>query len=104
MTIEKQLNYLKTKDTGYNKEQIVILNIRDRGTLKNAAVIKNSLLQNPAIKYVSFSNHLPDNIQNAVPMEFPGNPGRTNIPLIYFTVVDKDFLDLYNIKILKLYD
>ena len=101
LTIEKQLNYLKTKDTGYNKEQIVILNIRDRGTLKNAAVIKNSLLQNPAIKYVSFSNHLPDNIQNAVPMEFPGNPGRTNIPLIYFTVVDKDFLDLYNIKILK---
>jgi putative ABC transport system permease protein len=51
-----QLNYLKNKDLGYNKDQVLMLQTRGESAA-NAQLIKQQLLQNPDIESISISDY-----------------------------------------------
>jgi len=51
----KQMNFIRTKDLGYNPYQVIRSNIRgDRDYKLVQGIIRNELAKEPAIKYVSF--------------------------------------------------
>jgi putative ABC transport system permease protein len=51
------MNYIRTKDLGYNPNQIIRTNINgDRDYRSTINYLKNELAKEPAIKVVSFGN------------------------------------------------
>ncbi|PLX14858.1 MAG: hypothetical protein C0597_09455 [Marinilabiliales bacterium] len=53
LVVYKQLNYLKTKDLGYDMNNVISLEISNREMRNKYPVLKQALLENPNIKYVA---------------------------------------------------
>jgi len=59
LVIYRQLAYLRSKPLGFNKEQVVVLNIRDSVAQKKIAVLKSELAQHPRILAATISSTVP---------------------------------------------
>ena len=81
--VYKQLWYINNKDLGLNKENILVLPFNSQYVSKYDA-IKDELLRNPNIKYVSGMSNLPTNINSRVGMNWEGNPDEDGIGIDYF--------------------
>ncbi len=92
LVVNKQINYLKNKDLGFNKEQVVNLRIRGLKT-EEFAQFKSRLLQIPNVMYASFSHGIPGHTRNTNTFTWKEEPITTRV-----TSVDADFFRLYDIK------
>jgi len=101
VVVLKQLNYIQTKNLGYNKEQIV--NIAYPAGLNNYESFRNELMSNASIKNVARSSRIPTG------RLLDGNGTKTisgdttepaNINL-RFVRADYDFIPTYNIGMLE---
>lgn len=97
LIINKQLNYMKNADLGFNKENM--LNVPLRGGLNaQYATIKDELLKNPGVEYVSASMQEGYRIgSNSSGITWPGKDEEENV-LVSFTAVDYDFIHSMGIK------
>jgi putative ABC transport system permease protein len=91
LVIIKQMNYLKNKQLGFNKEEQIILPLQDQDAIKNYAVLKNELLKNPGIKNVSSGSAYPG-IPNVEDMLFypEGKSGKDEID-VHLSSVENDY-------------
>jgi putative ABC transport system permease protein len=60
--VSDQLNYLRNKDLGYNKDNLIVMELQDSTFRSKVEVTKEALLQSPYIKEVSNSTGVPGNI------------------------------------------
>src|SRR4030042_604629 len=96
----KQLMFMKEKDLGYNKENLMYISLR--GSLRdNYQSIKASLLRTPGVLGVSASNHQPSLIgSNSGGADWDGkDPDKT--VLIGQNIVDYNFCKTMGITILE---
>lgn len=93
-----QLNFIKNRDLGLNKNQIVYLPIK--GDLeKNYPMVKHELLNHPKITHVTLTSNIPTGIyQNGDGWEWEGRDPNFN-PLVTYLSVDDDFLETYQMKV-----
>jgi ABC-type antimicrobial peptide transport system permease subunit len=96
ITLYSQLNFIRDKKLGYEKEHIVSLPLR--GT--NIETLRNELLQNPGILKVSGSSGLPTNVGWSNIPAWQGKSPDEN-PFFYRLNVDYDFLDIYGLEIIE---
>ncbi len=61
LVIGEQLSFIRSKDLGYEKEQVIYFRINE-DLRKNIETFKNQLRSNPQIQAVSFSNSTPLNV------------------------------------------
>ncbi len=97
LVVNKQLDYIRNMDTGYNKDQIVSITLRDRALRRNLETVKTELLKYPGILKVSSSYSLPDNFESFNRFPKPGSGDDSRIS-VYTAEVDYDFADLFEIK------
>jgi putative ABC transport system permease protein len=57
--VSHQLNFLRSKDPGFNKDNLLILRAQDTTFQKSIAAFRDELLQNPAIENVATSTTIP---------------------------------------------
>jgi len=57
--VSRQLNYLRRKDPGFNKDNLMILRAQDTTFQKTIAAFREELLQNPAIQNVATGTTIP---------------------------------------------
>lgn len=90
--MKSQLSYLLHKKLGYNYEQVVYFNL-DKDLIADKEILKNSLVKNPKIQFISFSSGIMGG-------EFTKSfiEDETDEKLCNFYGVDPDYLDLYEIK------
>ncbi|KKL75298.1 hypothetical protein LCGC14_2056290, partial [marine sediment metagenome] len=100
-TIDRQLKYIQTKDTGFNRENILVLSAR--GSIsQNLETFKERLLAFPGIKGISSSRLIPSNdlvnMSGAKTLdgEHPG-PLPFRLPLVS---IDYDYFENLGIKLL----
>jgi putative ABC transport system permease protein len=102
IVIKDQLHFIKNKDMGYEKEQILVLHIGDIGTRNNfhkrIDTIKEALRKHPHILAVAGSKRLPNNI-NFDPINILPVRDSTEKSPTYAVWGDENFVDLYGIKI-----
>jgi putative ABC transport system permease protein len=101
MTVRNQLNYINSRDIGYNKEQILVLDVKGhKEILSNIQALKTEILRNPNILAVSCSSNLPNDIFPRGNSEFPQ---KDSVKPFEFCVnsVDYDFVDVYGIEIVE---
>ena len=100
ITIEKQLHFLKTKDLGFDKENI--LYVHTDGILQQVdarETLKNVLLKNKNITAIAYQGSIPTNYFNGSP--FSKTTDNQNIVPTEQIFIDKDYFDLMKIKFIN---
>ncbi len=93
----QQLNYMKNKDIGFNKEQVMLVNMSQQANEK-FELLRTELLQRPHIKGVTASGQrLGNNLHQT------GGKVKSDTTLRNLTIsqvnVDYDFLEVYGIRL-----
>ncbi|MFC1477156.1 ABC transporter permease [candidate division KSB1 bacterium] len=96
-----QLNYVKEKDIGYNRDNVLVVPIRYSDIRNQSMNIKNELLNYPSIKSVSCSHALPLRSSYGGSREFENNNGDKVEMNLSYSFVDQSFLEVYNINIIS---
>lgn len=99
LVIFRQLNYMQSRDLGYNQKDI--LYVRLFGDLNNHYnAIKQALKDNPDVQAVSAGSHLPVIIgSNSGSISWDGKDPDLN-PLVSFSQVDYDYSDVIQVPFL----
>jgi putative ABC transport system permease protein len=97
--VRSQLRYIRNKDMGYERDQIMILSTR-RGLRMNMEAFKTELIRNPAVLNVSASSCLPNNVDTTTVANWPGRPDSVKIRM-YVLEADYDFTGLYRLKLAR---
>lgn len=96
LVVRKQMNYIRSRDIGYDKEQILAIPINE-DLRRNYEGFRNQLLTNPGIENVTTSSYVPTASSMHLNMRFEGQTeGITQV--IYS--VGKEFANTYGLKLL----
>jgi putative ABC transport system permease protein len=100
LVVYNQIEFIRNKNIGYDRESV--LNFGARGNLwREFAAFKNDALQFPAIKEVSKSNSSLVQVENQ--NSSVSWPGKTDNQQVFFrtVVVDYDFVETMGLKVLE---
>ena len=93
ITVFKQLQFMKNKDLGFQKEQVVLFDLKGNAR-KNQDEFRQKLLQSPYIQQVSFSQGFPGRIYN---YESFAREGERHGFAVF--TVDPDYFDVYGLEL-----
>ncbi len=96
--ISDQLHYIRNKNLGFDKENIVVLPLREDNTRKHYEVLKSALLRNTSVSSVSASSVLPGDVQYYTSVKWNENGWSKTMDFIY---ADYDFIKTYKMEIEK---
>jgi putative ABC transport system permease protein len=97
--VRSQLSFIRNRDMGYVRDQVVVLSPRG-GLRTDVEAFKTELGRNPAVLGVSASSCLPNNVTSSTNASWPGKPDSVEIP-IYVLESDYDFAGLYGLKLAR---
>ncbi len=99
--IYNQLQYIENKKLGYNKENILVIPLRNAETLKHLTALKNELRNLSLVEGLSLSMGYPGGVSLKGTTFFPQDHREQSPWLIYQVVCDKNYVDLMGMKIVK---
>jgi len=99
--IYSQIEYIRNKKLGFNREQVVVLPVKDRELRQNHEPLKNELLQNPAILGCTASTWLPNNIRTNQGDTFWEGMEEGMDLQVYLLEADYDFIDVFGIELVE---
>jgi putative ABC transport system permease protein len=98
LVIRNQLDYLRSQNLGFNKEQVVVVPMHDQNTRQAYESIKSEFMENPSVLSVTASSSVPGKPVTSIAYRFEGLPKDQHISLdTYF--VDDDFLRTLDIEV-----
>ena len=98
--IYNQLYYINNTKTGYNRDQIIVVNLKDEAK-KNFEAIKTEMLRNPNISGVCGSNQLPTGIDWMFETRVKSETGENIETKMRHVYIDYDFLNVFEIGIVQ---
>lgn len=98
--LSEQLSFIRSADTGFAKDQIIVLNLRDQKIREQMSVFQDELLTIPGVISASGSSSLPNNISSSTNARWPGKDKELRIP-IYTGSVGYDFFDVYEMDFIE---
>lgn len=101
LVIRNQINYIRSKDAGFSKEQIVSVIVRDSGVKKRFPVFVNEVRKYPDIINASASDQLPNSIYYPGMMTWPGKTKEDGRIISHFGMVDHNYVDVFGIDLIK---
>jgi len=97
--VRSQLRFIRNRDMGYERDQILVLS--PRGSIRtNLEAFKTELKRNPAVLGVATSSDLPDNVGGSSQANWPGKQNSVQIRM-YHQWIDYDYADLFGLKIVQ---
>jgi putative ABC transport system permease protein len=99
LIVYHQLNFMKNRDLGFNKEQVLFLNLT--GPVKSHFdTFRNNLLKHPNIQQVALGS-LPGRIGTSRGYNWPGLTGEEEGKSFYTMFVDEHMLDALDITLVE---
>ncbi|MDQ3535517.1 MAG: ABC transporter permease [Bacteroidota bacterium] len=100
LVIYNQLDYIKNKNLGLNKENVISFNLRGDWSEKTES-FKSLALQHSTIKSISFSGNSPFEVHsNTTDPEWPGKP-ENEIISFHLIMSDEDFIETMGMEIVE---
>ena len=96
LIVHKQMNYVRSRDLGYDREQIMVIPL-SKDLRQNYEGFRNELLKDPGIENATTSSYVPTRGSAHLSFQFEGNEEMLS-QVIY--LVDKQFVDTYGLKLL----
>jgi putative ABC transport system permease protein len=95
-----QMKYMKSRDLGFDKDQVLVLRMKDASMRRNFEPVKAELLRNPNITGASLSGGIPGRITYSLTINLEGRPeSESHDASVIFA--DFDFVKTYGIKIVR---
>jgi len=99
LIVFRQLNYLKTMDQGFNQDNVLTLQL-NRGMVRKYPVLRQALLENENIRYVTSTNTPVGEGSGKVIFNVETDQGMVQRG-VNFAVVDHDFIDALGIRMIE---
>jgi putative ABC transport system permease protein len=96
LIVQKQMEYIRARDLGYDKEQIMVIPL-NKDLRKNYEGFRNALLEYQGIENATTSSYVPTRGSGHLDFRFEGN--EENIGQVIYSV-DKEFIDTYGLTLL----
>ncbi|HKG67967.1 MAG TPA: FtsX-like permease family protein, partial [Segetibacter sp.] len=97
-----QMKYVNTKDMGFNKEQLLVIDINSGKIRSGAETIKTEFEKLPQVKQVSVSSRVPGEWKDMPKVKVKGEKTvTTEGNEMYFLGVDDEFFKTYEITLAK---
>jgi len=100
LVVSNQLSFLRNKDLGFHKDNMIVLELQDSSFRSRVATFKEELLKNSNILSVTNSTGIPGNNGWIQVMRVEKDTARIDIAMI-LTIVDYDYLKTYGIEIVE---
>ncbi len=100
IVVTSQIRFLKNKNLGFNKENLVVMEIQDSTFRSKIETFKKELLNNPDIEAVTNSTGVPGQIEWIQVMRIE-QEDKMNDHAIIMAQTDYDFVETMNMKIVK---
>jgi len=100
MSVSDQLSFLKKKDLGFDKENLVVMQLQDSAFRSKVETFKAELLQNPNITGVTNSTGVPGNITWIQVINVEKDSLMVESSLI-LAMVDYDYIDVLGMEIVN---
>jgi putative ABC transport system permease protein len=98
--IFKQVDFMKNKDLGYNKTNLLRCYIENNNSKSNFTELRNTLLTNPRILNASISGNTPSHGMWDIDINWEG--GTENQKLYaYYNIADYNFVNTFEMKIAR---
>ena len=101
LIVLQQIDFAKNKELGFNKENIMVISIKDTLVEKQIPIIKEEFLSNPDITAIATSYNLPGIELNHTTVYAENDEGGFDPVGCQFMQIDYDFVDLLNMKIIE---
>jgi putative ABC transport system permease protein len=97
----KAANYIRKKDLGLDKENVMIIPMRDTAFInRQLQPFKNALEENPSVRGVASSALVPPLMANKVVFQIEKEEGMVELA-ISFSIVDHEFIDVMGIEMVQ---
>jgi putative ABC transport system permease protein len=93
--IYKQIHFIKNKNIGYNRDQIVVIPIQDKSIRNNVAVLKNELLKNRNVIDLAFASGYPTSANSGAGWHGQNNEIEEAVFHYRILYTDYNFVDMY---------
>lgn len=100
LVLSEQLSYIDNADTGYTRDQILVLSTRDDAVGDQLPVYMEALRKVSGVSAVATSWSLPTNVTSNTRADWTGIEDIQRIPM-YMVGVTHDFFDLYEIEVIE---
>lgn len=98
LVVYKQINFLHTKDLGYDSDQVLSLRLAEPDT---SQVMKSALLKIPTVLSASAVNLQPATGDSGATFEITDESGEKHRDIVSMATIDFDYLDLMEIDLLE---
>ncbi len=99
-TVSRQLNYIRSKNLGYDKDHVISIRMRNPETQKKFEAIKEAVRRYPSVLNVSASTSTPLGFNDFSVHHAEGKPEDESI-MLFANMIDEDFIDAYKIDIVQ---
>jgi putative ABC transport system permease protein len=103
LVVQAQLSFIQTKELGFNREQVVLLQMRGEDDYKAMETLKQAFRNVQGVLGASISNAVPgkSNVMTRMPIEFKYLPSGDKDPNIKWLCIDESFLPMYRIPVVE---
>lgn len=102
LVIGRQLNFIQTKDIGFSKEQLMVIDINNGNVRNQFRTIKNDYSNIPGVSHVAVSTRVPGEWKNIPQIYLSSQASRAGTPdslQSYFMGFDEDMLETYQLQL-----
>lgn len=99
-TVIRQLNFIENSELGFEKENIITVELKDPAIRENPGKLLDELSKNPAIIGLATSVNLPVNAQGTSYATWEGKPEELK-QFVYRAGIGNDFIDFYGMKVIS---
>ncbi|MEQ9309113.1 MAG: ABC transporter permease [Balneolaceae bacterium] len=99
--VDRQLDYLKNKDLGFNKNDVLITGIPSGVSKANLDLVKDELFRIPGVSEVSFSSNIPGNQSGSRSQFYPEGELAENGILANYYSIDDSFITQFGLTLLE---
>lgn len=104
IVIGSQLNFIQTKDIGFEKDRLMVIDINSGNVRKQFKTVKTEYLNIPGVEAVAVATRIPGewkNINELYISSSNANDGTTDSVKTYYMGFDEDMLDTYKLTLLE---
>ena len=96
-----QVRYLNNTSLGFNKDHLVVIDVNTGKARENFEAVKNEMIKIPTVKNVSVTSRVPGEWKSYRMIKVKNTGGPDEHKVAYMFGADKDFLQTFEVNLLK---